>query len=61
VRFSLDVAFASGNLVTGRCVEVWHVEDIESLMRSLELEPPRAMLRPAARRSARCYWRQRAA
>ena len=39
----------------GQFVEVWHQEDIGSLMRSLDLEPPRMMLRLAARRSARRY------
>ncbi|MET0999529.1 MAG: ester cyclase [Marmoricola sp.] len=39
----------------GRFVEVWHLEDIGALMRSLELEPPALMLRLAARRSARRY------
>jgi predicted ester cyclase len=36
-------------------VEVWHLEDIGSLMRSLDLEPPRMVLRLAAGRSARRY------
>ena len=40
-------------------VEVWHLEDIESLMRSLRLEPPKTMLRLAARRSGRQYRRGR--
>jgi len=39
----------------GRFVEVWHLEDIGALMRSLELEPPPMMLRLAAKRSARRY------
>ena len=39
----------------GQFVEVWHLEDIGALMRSLDLEPPRMMLRMAARRSARRY------
>jgi len=39
----------------GRFVEVWHLEDIGALMRSLELEPPALMMRLAARRSARRY------
>ncbi len=39
--------------VDGQFVEVWHQEDIGSLMRSLDLEPPKMMLRLAARRSAR--------
>jgi predicted ester cyclase len=43
----------------GQFVEVWHLEDIGSLMRSLHLEPPKAMLRLAARRSARQYRRGR--
>jgi predicted ester cyclase len=42
----------------GVFVEVWHVEDIGALMRGLELQPPAAMLRLAARRSARRYRRQ---
>lgn len=41
----------------GCFVEVWHLEDIGALMRSLQLEPPRVMLRMAARRSARRYRR----
>jgi predicted ester cyclase len=41
----------------GLFVEVWHLEDIGSLMRSLELEPPKFLLRVAARRSARRYRR----
>jgi predicted ester cyclase len=93
--FTLDVAFESGDLVTGRWtmtgthtgplemlglpptgrpvemsgqeifrsrdgqfVEVWHQEDIGALMRGLDLEPPRMMLKLAARRSARRYRRQ---
>jgi predicted ester cyclase len=44
----------------GLFVEVWHLEDTGALMRGLELEPPRAMLKLAARRSARRYRRQRA-
>ena len=92
LRFTLDVAFEQGDLVTGRWTmtgthtgplellgipptgrpvtmtgqeifrdrdgrfsEVWHVEDVGSLMRSLQLEPPPAMVRMAARRSARRY------
>lgn len=95
LRFDLDVAFESGDLVTGRWtmagthtgplellglpptgrpvtmsgqeifrardgqfVEVWHLEDIGALMRTLELEPPPIMLKIAARRSARRYRRQ---
>jgi predicted ester cyclase len=41
----------------GRFVEVWHLEDVSALMRGLELEPPRLMLRLAAARSARRYKR----
>lgn len=39
----------------GLFVEVWHLEDVGSLMRHLDLEPPKLMLRMAARRSARRY------
>jgi predicted ester cyclase len=39
----------------GRFVEVWHQEDIGALMRSLDLEPPRPILRVAAWLSARRY------
>jgi predicted ester cyclase len=39
----------------GVFTEVWHLEDIGALMRSLELEPPPVMLKLAARRSARRY------
>jgi predicted ester cyclase len=45
----------------GRFVEVWHLEDVSALMRGLELEPPRMMLRLAAARSARRYKRSKAA
>ena len=41
----------------GLFVEVWHLEDIGSLMRGLDLEPPKFLLRAAARRSARRYRR----
>ena len=94
LRFTLDVAFEDGDLVTGRWTmtgthtgaldllglpatgrpvtmsgqeifrarqglftEVWHLEDVGALQRALDLEPPRAMLRLAARRSARRYRR----
>ena len=94
LEFRLDVAFESGDLVTGRWtmtgthtgpldliglpptgrpvtmsgqeifrardgkfVEMWHVEDTGALMRVLELQPPKAMLRLAAKRSARKYRR----
>jgi predicted ester cyclase len=39
----------------GQFVEVWHQEDIGALMRSLDLEPPKPMLRLAAWLSARRY------
>ncbi len=95
LAFTLDVAFESGDLVTGRWTmtgthtgplemlglpptgrpvvmsgqeifrardgkfaEVWHLEDIGALMRGLDLEPPRMMLKLAAKRSARRYRRQ---
>jgi predicted ester cyclase len=44
----------------GVFVEVWHLEDIGALMRGLELEPPRAILKLAARHSARRYRKQHA-
>ena len=44
----------------GRFVEVWHLEDVSALMRGLELEPPKLMLRLAAARSARRYKRMKA-
>jgi predicted ester cyclase len=96
LRFTADVVFESGDLVTGRWTmtgthtgpldliglpptgrpvsmcgqeifrvtggrftEVWHLEDIGALMRSLELEPPAMMLRLAAHRSARRYRKER--
>ena len=39
----------------GVFVEVWHLEDVGQMLRALELEPPKLMLRLAARRSARRY------
>lgn len=42
----------------GQFVEVWHLEDMASLMRCLNLEPPRPMLKLAALRSARTYRRK---
>lgn len=42
----------------GRFVEVWHQEDIGGMLAGLGLEPPPAMLRLAARRSARRYRRE---
>jgi predicted ester cyclase len=44
----------------GRFAEVWHSEDIGSMMRALDLEPPPMMLRLAARRSARKYKKEQA-
>jgi predicted ester cyclase len=41
----------------GRFVEVWHQEGIGSMLSQLGLEPPKAMLRLAARRIARRYRR----
>lgn len=43
----------------GLFVEVWHLEDTGALMRALDMEPPKAMLKLAARRSARRYKRSR--
>lgn len=43
----------------GRFVEVWHVANVGSMLAQLELTPPKAMLRMAARRSARRYRRSR--
>lgn len=43
----------------GAFVEVWHLEDIGALMRSLQLQPPAAMMRLAAWMSARRYRRNR--
>jgi predicted ester cyclase len=94
LRFTLDVAFEDGDVVTGRWTmtgthsgaldllglpatgrpvtmsgqeifrardglfsEVWHLEDVGALQRALDLEPPKAMLRLAAARSARRYRR----
>jgi predicted ester cyclase len=39
----------------GIFVEVWHCEDIGSMMRALDLQPPPMVLRMAARRSARKF------
>src|SRR4051812_18173153 len=94
-RFTRDVGFESGDLVTGRwtmtgthtgpieflgipptgrpvtmsgqeifrardgkLAEVWHAEDIGTMMRALDLEPPAMILRLAARRSARKFKKQ---
>lgn len=42
----------------GRFVEVWHQEDVGTMLRELGLEPPPAMMRMAAKRSARKYRRE---
>ncbi|MFC4947363.1 ester cyclase [Pseudonocardia sp. GCM10023141] len=39
----------------GQFAEVWHQEGVGSMLSQLELEPPRVMLRMAARRSGRRY------
>jgi hypothetical protein len=39
--------------------EVWHQEDAPGMLRQLGLEPPPAIMRLAARRSAHRYRRQR--
>ena len=41
----------------GLFVEVWHLEDIGWMTRTLDIEPPKVMLRLAAKRSARKYRR----
>jgi hypothetical protein len=43
----------------GKLAEVWHQEDALGMLRQLGLEPPPAIMRLAARRSARRYRRQR--
>jgi len=43
----------------GKLVEVWHQEDAPGMLRQLGLEPPPAIIRLAAKRSARRYRRQR--
>ena len=45
----------------GKLTEVWHQEDAPGMLRQLGLEPPPAIMRLAARRSARRYRRDRAA
>lgn len=44
----------------GKLVEVWHSEDAPGMLRQLGLEPPPAIMRLAARRSARKYRRESA-
>lgn len=41
----------------GKLAESWHQEDIPGMLRQLGLEPPPAIMRLAARRSARRYRR----
>ena len=43
----------------GKLAEVWHQEDAPGMLRQLGPEPPPAIMRLAARRSARRYRRQR--
>ena len=45
----------------GKLAEVWHQEDAPEMLRQLGLEPPPAIMRLAARRSARRYRRRRQA
>jgi predicted ester cyclase len=45
----------------GKFAEMWHQEDVPGMLRQLGLEPPPAIMRLAARRSARRYRRQRRA
>ena len=42
----------------GKLAEVWHQEDAPGMLRQLGLEPPTAIMRLAARRSARRYRRK---
>jgi predicted ester cyclase len=43
----------------GRFAEVWHQEDIPGMLAQLGLEPPPAMVRLAAKLSARRYRKER--
>lgn len=43
----------------GKLAETWHQEDIPGMLRQLGLEPPPAIMRFAARRSARRFRRER--
>jgi predicted ester cyclase len=43
-----------------KLAEVWHQEDAPGMLRQLGLEPPQAIMRFAARRSARRYRREHA-
>jgi predicted ester cyclase len=42
----------------GKLAELWHQEDVPGMLSQLGLEPPPAMMRLAARRSARRYRRE---
>jgi|SRR5690242_5358262 len=42
----------------GKLAELWHQEDVPGMLRQLGLEPPPAIMRLAARRSARRYRRE---
>jgi predicted ester cyclase len=41
----------------GKLAEIWHLEDVPGMLSQLGLEPPPAIMRLAARRSARRYRR----
>ena len=43
----------------GKLAEIWHQEDVPGMLRQLGLEPPPAIMRLAARHSARRYRRRR--
>lgn len=45
----------------GKFVEVWHAEDIGSMLSQLGLDPPKAMMRMAAKRSAKKYRKEQRA
>jgi hypothetical protein len=50
-----------GRAGTGKLTEVWHQEDTTGMLHQLGLELPPAIMRFAARRSARRYRREHAA
>src|ERR1022692_1029755 len=73
LAFTADVVVSHGDFVIGRwtmtgqeifraadgkLAEVWHQEDVPGMLRHLGLEPPPAIMRFAARRSARRYRRE---